>query len=263
LDRAEVHLGEFKTLISPLLQRCKNPVSKGWETKNNKPALVYRVRFSNPPADERLAVIAGDVMLNVRSALDHIAVVLAPNNRKFKASFPIFTCNVHEREEITGDYLHAGDHKAWVKCVKGMPDDAVTWLDSIQPYRAVYEGQDPEDHALALLGSFQNADKHRQLAIVAQGLEEPDFFFTHADGTVQHLPFDPDIFPKDRLLRDGAIVHYDFSLSPGQMELEIEGTPRVVIGSAVSGPVRRCPDALDKMITEARRVIAPLVASVA
>jgi hypothetical protein len=258
LDRAENHFPEFQEMIAPLLDRCMNPVSKGWESKDNEWGTAYRVRFAIPEPDERLAVVAGDVMFNVRSALDHIAVAVAPVNRKYDASFPILTCDVHEIDEIAGGYLHASDRRYWLRCTKGMADDTVAFLDSVQPYKALSTSQDPNDHALALLSSFQNADKHRELVVVARGLTSPDFYY-HLPGDVTTvLPFDRMDIPADRLVKDGAMVEFIPGDEAPEMEMEVEGTPQVVIGRAIEGPLRGCPGVLGKMIDTAKRVVGKL-----
>jgi hypothetical protein len=248
LDRAKDHLDEFKGVIDPLLKRCVNPVTKSWETYDHQPAFVYRVRFSNPEPDERLPVIAGDFMHNVRSALDHVAVALAPIARKHDASFPIFTCDIHEQDQVTGRYLHPSDRKKWLRRIEGMSEGAVAILDTVQPFHGGGTGQDPADSPLALLCEFQNADKHRELNIVAQGLTDPEFILTYPDGSSAR---DRPPVPLDGLMRNGAIVHVDRSNPPEKMEMDTEGTPRIVIGSSIDGPVRECPGAFDRMLTVA------------
>jgi len=257
LDRAEQHLKEFEGLIAPLLERCVNPVSKGWETYNQQLMFVYRVRFSNPDLDERLPVIAGDFMHNVRSALDHVAVALAPDDRKRDASFPIFTCDIHARDEATGSYLHSSDRRRWLSRVGGMPQKALAIIDFVQPFHGDHKWQDPRDSPLALLSEFQNADKHRELTVVAQGLTDPEFLFTNPDGTVtRKQPLEP----PDGLMRDGAIVGLDSANPPQKMEMQVEGTPRIVIGSSIDGPVRGCPGALERMLTLACVLVDDLAA---
>jgi len=258
LDRAQKHLDEFEGLIGPLLQRCVNPVSKGWETYDQQPAFVYRVRFSNPDPDERLSVIAGDIMHNVRSALDHSVVALAPHGREFNAAFPIFTCDIQARDETTGRYLHPADRKKWERRVRGLPEKAVTLLDFLQPYNGAERGEDPNDSPLALLNVFQNADKHRELSVIAQGLDDPAFFFTDPSGMVTKEETTNLEALGDDLMRNGAVVNLDRSNPPQKMEMEIEGTPRIVIGRSIDGPMRQCPDVLERMLRFAREIVADL-----
>lgn len=264
LDRAEQHFAEFQSLIAPWIERCVNPVSKGWETEGQQSVLVYRVRFANSDPDERLAVIAGDIMFNVRSALDHIAVAAAPPNRKYQAAFPIMTCNPFEQDEITGNYLHVSDHAYWERCTRGMRPEIGALIGAYQPYRvAADEGQDPEDHALALLSTFQNADKHRELVIVDHGLADFDYIYRLPNGLktiLRHADMD---IPPDRLLQNRAKVHVSEASNPPEMEMEIEGAPQIVVGRAVNGPLRGCPGVFAKMIDTAKRVVGDLTTALA
>lgn len=256
LARAKEHLDEIQQLIQPLLERRVSPVSKGWETYQQQPAFHYRVSFANPEPDERLPVIAGDFMHNVRSALDHIAVAFAPRDRQRKAAFPIFTRDVHARDRA-GRHLHEADRVQWLRRVQGMPQEAVAVIDAAQPFHRQGRTEDPRDAALALLCEFQDADKHRALTIVTQGLADPVLLVTRGDRPVERLR--PQA-PLGGLIRDGAVVHMDLANPPTKVEIEVEGTPVVVIGSSPDGPFRKCPAALEKMLTVACVVVDDLAA---
>jgi hypothetical protein len=262
LDRAAEHLREFEDLVSPLLNRGKYPVRKQWETYNHQPTYTYRLVLPDLP--ETIPVIAGDVMFNVRSALDHLAVAFAPANRKTKAAFPIFTCDVHTIDELTGDYLHKRDFKAWRKAISGMPGPVVDYIESIQPWHFIEEGKDPRDHILALLAQFQNADKHRQLAIVGYGLVDPIYWWTHPGGLVTRWEPPADSLPPDRVIANNAVVHWETVNPPPQMNLDMEGTPRILIGELQIGPFRHVPGVIGSMVvngekwaTELARLVAP------
>jgi hypothetical protein len=126
----------------------------------------------------------------------------------------------------------------------------------VRPYRGEGIGKDHNDSVLALLSAFQNADKHPELTVIAHGLTAPAFSFILPDGTVTSgappgVPLRP-----DKLIRNGALVHYDLSNPPQPVEMEIEGTPRIVIGSSVDGPVRPCVEILTSMIAIGEGLVA-------
>jgi hypothetical protein len=121
-------------------------------------------------------------------------------------------------------------------------------------------GEDPNDHALALLRSFQDADKHRELSVIAQGLADPEFFFIDSAGTRTAEAPDEGSVPPDSLMKNGAIINLDFSNPPAQMDMEIEGTPQIVIGSSMDGPLRECPLVFDKMLRLARTIVGDTAA---
>jgi hypothetical protein len=258
LDRAEKHLCELEDLVLPCLQRDVYPTVKRWETYNHQRTYVYRLDL--PELPNGISIVIGDVMFNVRSALDHLAVAFATDNRKLKAQWPIFTCDVHAIDELTGDYLHKRDFKAWRKAVSGLPRDAVDYLESIQPWHFKEQGHDPRDHVMALLAQFQNADKHRQLVLTGYGVKDPVFWFDPGNGLL--LRGDPrDIgegLAVDRALPNRAIVHMETTNPPPKMDLYIEGTPSVLVGVREVGPYRILPQVIGAFLIRAMEWVAKL-----
>ncbi len=61
---------------------------------------------------------------------------------------------------------HIRDRRLWDQYTKGMPESALTYIDDIQPFRRT----NVEDNSLAILARLHNADKHRELTPVVQGL---------------------------------------------------------------------------------------------
>lgn len=110
--------------------------------------IVYlranRIPDTDPPL--RLGVIAGDVLHNLRSALDHLVWQLATIGTGPKAplnQFPIFS-DPTKFSEKRDRYLH------------GVLEEHRIAIERYQPYRDTKEGQ-----ALAILASLNDIDKHR------------------------------------------------------------------------------------------------------
>lgn len=108
-------------------------------------------------ADERatlpddLALLAGEVVYNLRSALDHAVYRLISKNRG-QSQFPIFT-DVCEFQ-VKGRPM-----------IKGVPSAICALIEERQPYKRLATA--PALDPLAVLNSFSNRDKHRELATVA------------------------------------------------------------------------------------------------
>jgi hypothetical protein len=109
---------------------------------------VVRLRAKRrPPLDPptHLGIVVGDVMHNLRSALDHLVWQLAvigdgPGERN---QFPIFDSpKVFEAKRPT--YLH------------GVRPEHGTVIEGYQPYKGL-----PEGRSLTLLAKFNDVDKHR------------------------------------------------------------------------------------------------------
>ena len=242
LSRARCHLDEIRELLSPYtgvkpyeLRCTQDAVTREWVYTARAPDLSEGLL--PVLTGSWLPVIVGDFLFNVRSGLDHLAVSHAPNSRKRSAFFPIVSEDI-ESSQPSGAQMEA--RRYFDSATQGMDPAVVDAIREVQPYRAVPPYQalpDPrygvQDHGLALLSSFQNADKHRELTVVAQGLRPRILRFELPDGIQTYQDADP--LPDDRLLRDGTVVE---RLSV-KAEMTLEGEIEVVIArDPVDGPVR-------------------------
>jgi hypothetical protein len=153
LNRAERHLAEFDGEVGRYIDRDPYKAIRSVATKAERSSWLYRIQFDEP--DPNLAVIAGDVIHNTRSALDHMAVALVPRKRRSSTSYPVI-------ERLDKDAL-----VTFKTACKGMPRSARRIIKENQPYRS---GPSAALHWLALLSALENADKHRNLVVVAGGL---------------------------------------------------------------------------------------------
>ena len=114
--------------------------------------IEYRVSAQqNLAVPDHWPVLAGEAIYNLRSALDHAVYALIRKNRG-QSQYPIFT---DRREfQVKGRPM-----------IKGLSETVRTLIEEGQPYNRLeqYPAFDP----LAILNSFSNRDKHRQLATVA------------------------------------------------------------------------------------------------
>ena len=93
---------------------------------------VYRLEYTRQPDDE-LAVIAGDFVYNIRSALDHLAASMVPSKNRYSVAFPIFWQGVWENSIEGENEQRVKDRARWVSCTREMPDEAVAILKDCQP----------------------------------------------------------------------------------------------------------------------------------
>jgi hypothetical protein len=222
----------------------------------------YRL-FSELEPDPYLAVVLGDLLYDVRSALDHVAVALVPSRRKYRTSFPILT--------IDPQTSHPGREKAsaaagevWRHCTTGMNQQAVEVLRSVQPYTASPPAHlqhiplGPDDHALALLSAFQNADKHRQLITVADALDLQSLSIR--DKTTGQVLADDNALRGDgrmqtHIPKNGALIR----AGKTRVSVQASGATFITVrtGNAASAH-RRLPDFPQELINVAGDAIARL-----
>jgi len=163
LQRADKHLDELQGAVGAFLSR--NPYELLTEHNDETGYWNFRVKVRDAPPLS-LSAITGDVVHNLRSALDHLIwqlVSLGPCAPDQRAEFPIFKDEKH--------YLREAPKK-----MGGAPSAARTTIDRLQPY---HRGDAAESHPLWMLHELDIIDKHRALhvtttVLVGSSLSIPD-----------------------------------------------------------------------------------------
>lgn len=123
---------------------------------------IFQVRVNQEPPPT-LGIVVGEVVHNLRSALDHIACVLPlvrGARRPTKPQFPVFDLRDPDPAQP--------NRRAFIRHYKGRVGDiiprAYDFIESIQPYHPT---SDPAGwHPLAMLEDLWNHDKHNAIHIV-------------------------------------------------------------------------------------------------
>lgn len=200
--------------------------------------------------DQMIPVIIGEFLYDVRSALDHIAVANVPSNRRSSAQFPIVCDPIWEKDaDGLYDERYADSRKNWNTWTARMKSGVLAIIESAQPYHAVKRSAVPQHDALAILSAFQNADKHRELNIVAAGVMDPvatpegdkPFSFTAALG-------------HGNLLTDGTV----FLRHPIEVNVELVGELIVGITRSPKQGYWLLPDTLDDIWAEVSAIIGAI-----
>jgi hypothetical protein len=149
IERAKKHVQDL--IIALTTFSDSKPYKVGTKRDSETKRLIYYVTEVRelPP---HIATIVGDVIHNLRSALDYLAyqlvIVGKGNNRPFRhVEFPIFD---------SAQKYEAGKHRK----IKGMRPEAIKAIDIIKPYKS---GNDQ----LWRLHRLNNIDKHRLLITVS------------------------------------------------------------------------------------------------
>jgi hypothetical protein len=163
LVRADEHLKALNDEVAAFLQiRPYEVVTQQDVPRGNIRAhVVYR---HAPPAI--LLMLIGDVLYNLRSALDHLAWSLAGTNADTRTEFPIFA----DKSKFCAVNSH-GIPKRGSGLLKmhDMPVSAQAVIESLQPYNGSHGL--PECAPLWLLQASCIEDKHHTLNLVAAGME--------------------------------------------------------------------------------------------
>jgi hypothetical protein len=149
VNRANRHIDELHSVIRRYIDT--SPYKIGRKTDPQTGEVVYYL-LEAPPIPEEMALIAGDVLQNLRSALDHLAWALVETNGcrpNERTCFPIM-----EGKPLTRDDKNRFDRK-----IEGMGQEAKDIIRSLNPYKG---GNDD----LWLLHRLNNIDKHRTIFTV-------------------------------------------------------------------------------------------------
>lgn len=212
LARAEEHLRNLADEIGIPIGRNPCPVH---ESLNADGEYEYAIEVPGA-VSQRVPIMVGELLFNIRSALDHLTCALIPTKDKGRAQFPIFDVNPLEVDESTGKYAHPWARGAWNLQTKGVPCPARAVMAMLQPFYQAREARKPAEHnSLSILRRLQDADKHRELLYAS-----PTLFETTLHVNNEQLV---GIVPG---LKDGAKV---FAF-PHQVDVQVEGVVRVPIG---------------------------------
>ena len=141
IERAKEHIRNLETEVRAFL--TTKPYRVGTKHKPETGQLVYYL-VDVKPVPLRIAVMAGDALQNLRSALDHLAwqLVLANGrNPMSRTAFPIYDDLAKYKSES-------------LRQVQGMSNAAIKAIDAVKPYKG---GND----TLWRLHRLNNVDKHR------------------------------------------------------------------------------------------------------
>lgn len=172
-DRATQHIGAFKEALDAYMEQPGFEVMPDCEEPATE--IVYRFRVHREVPVE-FSTMLGDVLHNLRSALDCVAYVLAEKNtpnmtpeQQRHVQFPI--CDTTERF----DEFFRHKHRQGV--LSADQKHALRWQQPGHFHdHGVLQGDDPEDpvaraqdvrkSGLRLLDTLNNIDKHRHLHLI-------------------------------------------------------------------------------------------------
>ena len=203
--------------------------------------------------DPMLAVIIGEFLYDLRSALDHIAAANVPAERIRFSQFPIFTEDIWQPVPDGTDARRIKDQQSkWKRWTKGMPPAIVNLIKDMQPYQnASKYSSNPDDHALAILNEYQNADKHRELNIISSGIEDPHATVTWPTGVRKEIDF-RNALPGTLLLEGGKC----FDESDVPVKVDLSGTVRIAMARSSVTDHRELPQSLVEIFNTVGGVLA-------
>lgn len=238
IRRAEDRLRDLEPLITPYDRSRQYDVRGGVEGQSGR-TYLYRA-YTDVEVNPLIAVTVGELLFNLRSSLDHLAVALMPLKFRHKTYFPIFREDPTIDPEGGGDYgkRHQRNADQWEKFRANLDPGAFECILHAQPFRI----DEPDAHALAILNGLNNADKHRELVGTVAALNPT--LITVTDSIENRIETrQPLLLVANQMQSDGTPVH----LSDHEVEVQAEGSIRVGVKGR-GDSVYRVPDAFQRIL---------------
>lgn len=231
--RAKQHLDEIKAELAGYEGRHPYVAVRDRNTDPNPRVWTYRAHLAKKPSPD-IALMVGDVVHNLRTALDYVVAELVPLNRRRKCKFPVIHSDILATDPQTGEYLDRSEGAAilrndFTSAVFGMDTDAAAFIYSLQPGKAPY---DASTHPLAILSALDDADKHCELITVTLGIKDPEATLNYRNQFDLILKADP----PGTVVEEGGIVA-QFIIRPRELKTYItdQGMVDMVIAALADG----------------------------
>jgi hypothetical protein len=166
IERADKHINDLNLVLRAFID--SGPYVVGTKRDPQTRRLIYYIVKAEPIPVEA-ALIAGDVLQNLRSALDYLvcALVRAKGKSDERSAFPI-----SDQEPVSNEQKARFNTK-----IDGMGDEAKEIIRGIKPYKG-------GDDILWSLHALNNRDKHRLLFTVGAAFNSFNIG-AHASGIMQ------------------------------------------------------------------------------
>ena len=244
VNRAEKHLRGLEGAIEACAATHPYAARKRVQGKEE----AFFLEFTAQPINTDIPIIAGDFVQNLHSGLHHLAVLLASRNRS-SIMFPIFWQGVWNEGVQGENEQRAKNRERWITYTRDMRPEAVAILKALQPPDG---GGESDIHKLLFLNRLSNTDRHKKLNAVPAGLTQVEATITKADGTKEEVV---DAEVRFGVVQDGAKIF----LKPGEVDVEVRGTPTVMIAFTDPKGQIILPDGFQRMLEWVReKVTGPL-----
>lgn len=167
LGRAQKHVVDIKKEARRYARKHPYRFDDLHQPKGNF-KIRHAVFITEQPSDD-LALMFGDFVHNLRSALDHVIVASVPKkDRSNSTQFPFASTDPWAKRP-DGDFVvqEPEARENFDRALRGIDDRARTIVIRNQPYR---HRKPKIPWLLGLISSYDNADKHRELIVTGGGV---------------------------------------------------------------------------------------------
>ena len=162
LGRAKQHLEELRAVLATTSNPSSFAISRT-PAEGNPSKIEYRV-VELPVVDPMAGAIVGDIVHNLRSALDHVAwqlVLLDGGQPNDETSFPLLEALTTRNGKPRRLTIKPGTRDVRIMAA----------VEALQPFSEANYGHDPATDALGIIRRLDNIDKHRLLLPVVHTID--------------------------------------------------------------------------------------------
>ncbi len=211
-ERAKKHLADLENEVGKFMQ--SNPYRLGTRMDSDSDKrLYYLTAVQDIPGD--IVMTIGDVVHNLRCALDHLAhqlvLVGSPGKPVGRVQFPVFKDKASFEKAIKGNSI-----------VNGASQGAIDAIKALEPYQG---GND----YIWVISQLDNADKHRSILAVGSAMRSINNGMTMKAIDGQDVPVSLFVAPCARRvpLKVGDVL---FATSDTEVNRDLKFTFEVAFG---------------------------------
>jgi hypothetical protein len=168
--RAQYHMVEIQRMTRLYVESQPYRLVQIPQPKN-EPYVLYQLEIVAQP-DPLMAIIVGEFIHCLRSALDHIVVACAPAQERKHAGFPVAYIDPFALDANGCPVNPDKDARdSFARQIAGLADGPRALVIGAQPYKTRSPAQ-VEQALIGILNRLENADKHRQLVLVGYGVQD-------------------------------------------------------------------------------------------
>ena len=239
-QRAEKHMVDINK--EAMRYASSNPYSfTRIRLPDSKNEIWGRFHITKQP-DPMIAVMLGDFVHNLRSALDYVVVASVPKQRRKHAGFPILFQDIFAKDK-NGEFVVKDTQlrENFETATEGLHPRAKAFIIGLQPYQATNLGLSSHSHILGIINRLENADKHRQIITLGCGGKDCTLNFT-VRGLTEPIPYHRVLDADAQFLKDDTIIPFvlppDFSkirypdgsfIKPSDIEMHLSTTAKILV----------------------------------
>ena len=244
-QRAEKHMVDINQ--EAVRYASSNPYSfTRIRLPDSKNEIRGRFHITEQP-NPMIAVMLGDFVHNLRSALDYIVVACVPNQRRRSAGFPILFQDIFAKDK-NGQFVvnDTNLRENFETATEGLHPKARAFIIGLQPYK---HGVRAHLNILGIISRLENADKHRQLITIGCGGQDFTLNFT-VPGLTEPIKYNRIVATGEKFIKDNSVFPFIFSpdfppngipqsngsfVHPSDMEMHLTGTAKILVKVARIG----------------------------